>query len=538
MTPIADQAPFAVPIADDSAGKIPSGWRQAIQLGVLFALIKLTIEFAGNIIAQHFGYGIFRDELYYIVCGRHLAWGYVDQAPMVALQARVAETLFGFHNLALFRLISAIAGGVKLLLTGLLAWSLGGKRMTQVLAMVGVLIAPIYLGIDSFLSMNSFEPVFWMGCMLAVILMARGASPRWWSAFGILGGLGLLNKPSIAFFLVALLTALLLTPQRRLLWNRWTLLAIALIVAIPSPYLLWQIHHHWPTFEWLQNVNHSHKNVKLGPLAFVGAQIQMLTAFSIFLLLPGLIWLFAAKSARRFRWIGIAYLVLLAIMIHLYAKDYYVAPVYPVLFAAGALAWQSAFSASRKTAWLLPAWCVVLVIVGALALPMAIPVLPPYTWIRYTTTLHLTGGNTETAPTGPLPQFYADRFGWQQMVKQVAAVYDSLSPADRAQTAIFCDNYGEAGAIDVLGRKYGLPNAISGHQNYFFWGPRGYTGQIVIVIDSDRSYDRLTKQFQSVEVAAHTYNALGMPFENRSIFLCRGLKKPLSALWPHVKNWY
>jgi 4-amino-4-deoxy-L-arabinose transferase-like glycosyltransferase len=512
--------------------------REAMQLGLIFAAIKIAIEFFGNIVAQHFGYGIFRDELYYIVCGRHLAWGYVDQAPMVAVQARVAELLFGFHHLALFRLISAIAGGVKLLLTGLLAWALGGKRMAQILAMIAVLIAPVYLGIDSFLSMNSFEPVFWMGCMLAVILMARGASPRWWIAFGLLGGLGLLNKPSIAFFLLALLIALLLTPQRRLLWSRWALAAVALILLISLPYALWQVHHHFPTLEWLQNVNHSHKNVKLGPLSFIGAQIMMLHPISIFLLLPGLIWLFVAKSARGFHWIGIMYLVLLAIMIHLYAKDYYVAPVYAVMFAAGALAWQTAFSHSRKTAWLLPAWCVVLVILGAMTLPMAIPVLPPYTWIRYTHALHLTSENTETAATGPLPQFYADRFGWQQMVQKVAAVYDSLSPADRAQTAIFGSNYGEAAAVDVLGRKYDLPPAISGHQNYFFWGPRGYTGQIMIVIDSDDTYAHLTQLFQSVQVVAHTYNAFGMPFENRSIFLCRGLKKPLATLWPKVKNWY
>lgn len=520
------------------ASEMPSGWKQAFQLALIFAAIKLAIEFIGNLLAQHFGYGIFRDELYYIVCGRRLAWGYVDQAPMVAVQARVAETLFGFHNLALFRLFSGIAGAVKVLLTGLLAWSLGGRRMAQVLAMIAVVIAPVYLGIDGFLSMNSFEPVFWMGCMLAVILMVRGASPRWWIAFGALGGLGILNKPSIVFFLFAILIALLLTPQRRLLWSRWVLAAVALIVLISLPYAMWQVHHHWPTLEWLNNVNHSGKNVKLGPLAFIGAQIMMLNPISIFLLLPGLIWLLAARSARGFRWIAIAYLVFLAVMIHELAKDYYLAPFYPVLFAAGALAWQHAFSASRRTAWLLPAWCVVMLVLGAITLPMGIPVLPPYTWIRYTKALHLTSGKTETAATGPLPQFYADRFGWEQMAAQVAQVYDSLSPAERSRTAIFAENYGEAGAVDVLGAKYGLPPAISGHQNYYLWGPRGYTGQTMIVIDSNDSYQRLAGQFHSVKVAAHTYNALGMPFENRSIFLCRGLKQPLATLWPKTKNWY
>jgi len=510
-------------------------WKRVFQLSLAFAAIKLAIEFVGNLLAQHFGYGIFRDEMYYIVCGRHLVWGYVDQAPMVALQARVAEMLFGFHHLALFRLFSALAGAVKVFLTGVLAWLLGGRRMAQVLAMIAVLIAPVYLGIDSFLSMNSFEPVFWMGCMVAILLIVRGGSPRWWILFGVLGGLGLLNKPSVTFFLVALLVALLLTPQRRLLWNRWTLAAIGLIVLIALPYLVWQIHHQWPTLEWLNNVNHSNKNVKLGPVAFLGAQIQMLNPISIFLLLPGLIWLFVAKSARGFRWIGIMYVLLLAIMIHLYAKDYYVAPVYPVLFAAGALAWQQMFSSSQKMAWLLPAWCVAMAILGAITLPMAIPVLPPYTWIRYTKALHLKSGNTETAKTGLLPQFYADRFGWHDMVAQVAQIYHSLSPADQAKVGIFCNNYGEAGAIDLFGPKYGLPPAISGHQNYFFWGPHGYTDQLLIVVGESKTGPE--KYCSSVEQVGATNNLLAMPYENGPIYLCRDGKVPLNVYWPHTKSW-
>ena len=208
------------------------------------------------------------------------------------------------------------------------------------------------------------------------------------------------------------------------------------------------------------------------------------------------------------------------------------------VFAAGAIAWQSVFSRSRRTAWLLPAWCVVLVICGAITLPMAIPVLPPYAWIRYTTAMHLKSGKTETARTGPLPQFYADRFGWKQMVAQVAQVFDSLSPEDRAQVGIFGSNYGEAAAVDIYGARYGLPHAISGHQNYFFWGPRDYTGQVMIVIDSNDSYPHLAEEFLSVKIAAHTYDPLAMPYENRTIFLCRGLKEPLAKVWPKTRNWY
>lgn len=511
-------------------------WKSVVQLALMVAVIKLAIEFIGNLLAQHFGYGIFRDEMYYIVCGRHLAWGYVDQAPMVALQARVAELLFGFYHLALFRSLSGLAGAAKVFLTGILASQLGGRRIAQIMAMIAVLIAPVYLGIDSFLSMNSFEPVFWMGCMVVVLLLVSGSSPKWWVLFGIIAGLGLLNKPSMAFFLVALLIGLLPTPQRRILWSRWTLAAVGLIILISLPYLLWQIHHQWPTLVWLNNVNHSHKNVRLGRLAFIGAQIMMLNPISIFLLLPGLLWLLFAKAACRFRWIGLMYVMLLAMMIHLFAKDYYLAPVYPVLFAAGALAWQALFSASRKTAWLLPAWCTVMVVLGAITLPMGIPVMPPYTWIRYTQALHLASPNTETAKTGPLPQFYADRFGWHGLVAEVARIYNSLTPADRARAGIFCNNYGEAGAIDLFGPKYGLPPAISGHQNYYFWGPRGYSGDLLIIVGERKS--DVEKYCGSVQQVGEVDNPLAMPFENSPIYLCRGGKGSLSAFWPHVRNWY
>lgn len=511
-------------------------WKPAIHLALTFAAIKFLIEFVGNLLAQHFGYGIFRDELYYLVCGHRLAWGYVDQAPMVAVQARVAELLFAIHNLALLRIFAALAGAAKIFLTGILTWMLGGRRMAQALAMMAVLVAPVYLGIDGFLSMNAFEPVFWMGCMLAVLWIARGGDARWWLAFGVSAGLGLLNKPSMAFFLAALLVALLLTPQRRILWNRWALIGVALLVLIALPYLLWQVQHHWPTLEWLQNVNHSHKNIKLGPLAFLAAQIMMLQPLSIFLLLPGLVWLFLSKSARGLRWIGLCYVLFLVVMIHELAKDYYLAPIYPVLFAAGALAWQQMFTPSRKTAWLLPAWCVMLAVFGAITLPMGLPVLPPYTWIRYTTAMHLRSGNTETAKSGPLPQFYADRFGWQAMVAEIASIYNFLPANERHQTGIFCDNYGEAGAIDIFGPKYGLPPAISGHQNYFFWGPRGYTGAELILVGTSKT--DADGYCASVEQVGRFDDPLAMPFENGPIYLCRGGKIPLQKHWPQTKNWY
>jgi hypothetical protein len=511
-------------------------WQQAMQLSLLFAALSLMIQTVGSLLGQHFGYGLFRDELYYITCGRHLAWGYVDLAPMAALQAHVSEALFGLKNQALFRIFSALAGSARVFITGILVWFLGGRRMAQALAMVAVMVAPVYLALDSVLAMNSFESMFWMSCLLAIIWIIRGGSLRRWIAFGISGGLGLLNKPSMTFFLFGVLGGLLLTPERRLLWSRWTLIAVALIVGIAMPFMVWQANRHWPMWELLYKINHDDFNGNVGPLAFLQGQITMFNSVCIFLTLPGLIWLLAAKSARRFRWIGIMFLGMLAVMMRAHALNYYVAPVYPILFAAGAVANQEWFSASRKTAWLLPALGSVIAVCGAITLPLVLPVLPPYAAAHYFAKVAYLLPNSDLANESPLLQILADRLGWHHFVTDVATVYASLPPKERAQAGIYCDNYGEASAINVYGPRHGLPTAVSGHQNYFYWGSNGYTGQVLIVIGWSKK--ELQKRFVSVQEIERVYNPLANHFSNRPIYLCRGEKVPLNLYWPLAKDWY
>ena len=186
--------------------------RSALLLSAIFAALTFLVHFASSLWGSHLGYGFFRDELYFLVCGRHLAWGYVDQPPLVAVQARVAELLFGLSPTGI-RVFSFLAAGGTVGLTGLLAWQLGGRRTAQVLAMMAVLAGPVFLGTANYLSMNSFEPCFWMGALLAVLRIAEGSGGmRAWVVFGVLAGLGIENKHSTVFFLVALLAGLLLSP--------------------------------------------------------------------------------------------------------------------------------------------------------------------------------------------------------------------------------------------------------------------------------------------------------------------------------------
>ncbi|HVT99227.1 MAG TPA: glycosyltransferase family 39 protein [Acidobacteriaceae bacterium] len=520
-------------------------FRQFVWTCLAMAALKLAIQIVGNILAQHAGYGIFRDEMYYLICGRHLAFGYVDQPPMVALQARLTDILFGYEHMWSLRLLSAMAGAFKVFLAGALVWVFGGNRRAAFLAMLGVIVAGVYLGIDSFLSMNSFEPVFWIPCALALVRISqehgipgREAVVRnWWIVLGLSAGLGLENKWNEVFFLVAMLVALLLTPQRRILASRWFGVAMALMVALALPNLLWEAHNHWPTLEWLVGVSKSNKDVKLPPLQFIAGQIMMLNPFTSPLWISGVLWLLFGRAARPFRFLGVLYPVFLLIMMALHAKDYYLAPIYVIYYSAGAVCWLSGLRVPMWRNVLGGAYALLLGFAFAQGVPFSIPILPPPKFIAYEKKIGFTPKDTENHDATILPQFYADRFGWHEMVEKVARIYNSLPPQERAVTGIYTGNYGEASAINLFGPKYGLPVAISGHQSYWLWGPQGYTGQEMIIINGAKLED-MKQSYQSCLIADRMENPLSMPWEIKPIYLCRGRKSTYAADWKDFKFYY
>jgi hypothetical protein len=223
-----------------------------------------------------------------------------------------------------------------------------------------------------------------------------------------------------------------------------------------------------------------------------------------------------------------------AVIVTMSPRVYYLYPAFPLLFAAGSVVWEAWCNRPRRE-WIKFAYPALMVITAAVIASLAIPVLPVETYIRETKTLHLRPPAIETHRLGPLPQLFADQFGWEEMAATVARVYNSLPRDVRTKTAIFAQNYGQAGAIDLFGPKYGLPPAISGHQTYFLWGPRGYTGESVIVMAGRQ--DDLETRFASVEKVASVYHPYSMPYEHFDVFYCRGLRQPLNEIWPQVKNW-
>ena len=503
----------------------------AVNLAAAFATFTFLFHWAANLYQAHIGWGYFRDEFYYLMCGRLLAWGYVDHGPLVAVQARLAETLFG-RSLAAIRALSALGGTGRVLLTGLLAWSMGGKRAAQALAMLAVSIAPLYLVLDGFLSMNSWESVFWMTCVLALILMERGGSERLWLWFGVSAGLGLLNKPSMTFFLAALLAELLLSPQRKLLWSRWAIAGIGVMLLLTLPNLLWQAEHHWPTIEFLRSNQTVHAGDRPGPLGLLKSQWLGLHPLGVLVWFPGLVWLLRGKT---WRWLGLTYLIFFAVMMLLHSKDYYPTPIYPLLFAAGGIAWESRLAPTARLRLIgFPVLEGALLLTGILLLPISTPLMRPAQWVAYADRLHLREKTGNDAVDGPMPQYLADRFGWQEEVDIVTHAVASLSPEDRANARILCSNYGEAAALKFLGRH--LPPVISGHNNYWIWGPEGATGDVMIVIN-EASLEEMRKVYQEVQVIGRRSNPYSMAHERHNIYLARGRKKNLSGDWAELKHY-
>lgn len=490
-------------------------------------------------------YGYFRDALYYLACSDHLAFGYVDLPPLFPFVAWIARHTLGTSLPALI-FWPALAGAARIIFVAAFARELGARRFGVALAATLAATPAVWWVIDHQFAMNTFEPLFWGGCAYVILRMIHTQNPKLWLTFGALAGLGLENKYSIAIFVFALLAGLLLTQHRKLLFTPWLFAggAVALLIFLPN--LIWNIQHHWPFLELMRNIRVTGKDIAYPPGAYTAQQILMMNPFSFLFWFGGLLFYFFSRNAKNYRVFGWTFLITFAFFLISHGKDYYSAPAYTIVLAAGAVAAENLLSGaaqqqttdqpSRWRAVLKPV-CFLWLIVGvSLILPLVLPALPLEAFVRYQSHSPLSPKPTERSFIGAvLPQYYADELPWEQQVEAVARVYHSLPPEDQAKTAIFCDNYGQAGAIDFFGPRYGLPKAISGHQNYFLWGPRNYTGEIVILVGQPE--DDVRKEFVSVEIAATVNVPYAYSYETRPVLLCRGLKENLQTLWPRVKYW-
>jgi len=476
-------------------------------------------------------YGIFRDELYYVACGRHLALGYVDHPPFVAFVARLASALFGTSVLGL-RLFPAMAGALTALVAALLARELGGRAWAQRVAALCVTLGGNTLFSFQVLSMNAFDHLAWALLFWLAARALRTGSERHWLFFGLVAGLGLENKVSVLFIGAGLALGVLLF-RRDVLARRGIWLGALLAGALFLPHALWQVAHGFPTREFVANAQ-AEKMVAFGPVKYVVLAGLEGGAGSIPLALIGLVGLFCARRWRTLLPLPVAFAAVLVLLACSRSKPYYAAPAFVLVFAAGAATLER-LGAGMGAKLARGAVLAVTLGLGLMAAPFAKPLLSEDAFVRYAAALGARPASAERQELGRLPQHFADMHGWRALAEAVARVNASLPPEDRARARVFGQNYGEAGAIDFFGPELGLPPALSGHNNYFLWGPGDWSGEVLIVIGDERA--RLLELFEEVELAGRTECVDCMPYENgNAIWICRRLRKPVAQMWPETKH--
>jgi 4-amino-4-deoxy-L-arabinose transferase-like glycosyltransferase len=438
---------------------VPVAWRGVLAVAAATLVAHMVPDLFG-------GYGYFIDELYYLSCARRLAFGYVDHPPLAPLLLRGVTAVLG-EGIVAIRLLPALGSAALVVMMGGLAARLGGGPFAQALPGLAGLASPYLLLIFGFYSMNWLEPLVWTGLICAVVEMVRRDEPRLWLAFGLLAGLGLQAKHTVVSVAGALVIGLALSRARRLLWSRWLWIGGLVAGAIALPNVIWQIQNGWPSLEFYANA-HAYKNLPTPPLAVLGNQLLVMGPAAAPLWLAGLGFVLLRRDARDLRWMGWGYLILLGALVAAQSsRPDRLGGFYPALLAAGGVVLERA---ARRRAWL-GRGCVALLVAGAVAFaPLGLPVLPPATLARYVARLGVVpqierGEGKRVA----LPQWFADRFGWEQLVAEVAAVHRSLPPEDREHAIVVAPSYGHAGAIELLWPGGDPPPVVSPHNNWFFW---------------------------------------------------------------------
>ncbi len=523
MKTTADQAPAF----DDQA---PSFFADGM-------LVVLFLALANFLMHLYFNnrYGYFRDEFDYIACGDHLAWGYVDQPPLVPFLIKISRLLLG-DSLRSIRFVPALATSAAMILTAMIARELGGRGFALLLSALAFMAVPIYLSDGSLLTTNCLEPLLWMGCVYFAILAIKREDPRYWLWFGVVAGIGLEEKYSIAVLGFSIVVGLLLTEQRKIFAKKWIWLGGALAFLVFLPNFLWNVRNHWPFAELMHNIKADGRDVVLSPVAYFAQQVLIIHPILAPMWIIGVIAFFFSARLKPYRFLGWCYLAAFAVFVVLHGKIYYLGPIYAVYLAAGAVVIESYIARSRQ-AWLKPALVVLIVAGGAWLAPIVMPVLPVDQFISYMEKLPFKIPRSEHSHMRALlPQHYADQFGWEEMVAEVNQAYTKLSPEERTGCGIFAQDYGQAGAIDFLGRRYGLPPALSGHQTYFLWGPRGYSGNCLIVLDDKPEV--LEGYFEHVEYVGKSADNPYALEREIPVFICRGAKfGSLAEVWPRLKKW-
>jgi hypothetical protein len=508
-----------------SAASMPQSTTQSkpfdrdLILLVALATIKLVFHLFTN--GQ---YGFHRDELATLDDARRLAWGYVAYPPLTPFLGRIELELFG-TSLTGFRFFAALAQSVAMVVTGLMARRLGGGRAAMLVAAIAAMLAPISLSASSMFQYVSFDFLWFVLLSYFVIRLIDSNDSRWWLAIGAAIGLGALTKYAVVFYVAGVVAGVLLTPLRAHLRSKWLWIGAALSIAIALPNMIWQLQHDFITLDFL-NFIHA-RDVRIGRTdSYWIDQLKVSTNFFVFpLAILGLYVLLFTERGRRYRilgWMAVVPLILFALA---KGRGYYTGPLYPMLLAAGAADLQrwlgSMGPAPRRVGWGVVS---LLLVAGTIAVPIVLPLVPV--------------NSSYWSFVNEKNRDLREEIGWPELTQEVARIWNTIDPAERRQTSIYCGNYGEAGAIDLYGPALGLPPVISGINSYWLRGPGNPSPKTVLVVGSQR--EDVEEACTSVTLAGHITNAAHVSNEETErhpdIFICRGLRQPLEKMWPQLRS--
>jgi len=487
--------------------------------GVLFlvSLISLALHLYSNYFAS---YGIFRDEMYYLACAGRPAAGYVDHPPLSILLLAAVKQLAGSSVFAI-RLAPALQLSGVIFITGMLVKRLGGSAPAMAVSSL-CFFCPVMQGINACYSMNSLDLFFWTAgfCFLTKIFSEDKLIN--WIILGVIMGLGAMNKISMLWFCAGFFLAILFSPLRSKLLKKEFLYSSAIALLLFLPFVFWNAANGWAHLEFMRNAS-AWKYSGLSRIQFLKGQLMLMGPGGIAIVFTALYFYFADKTGRKFRHNGIVFLTAFVILLlNKTSKAEYLAPAYPALFAAGGVVFErvAGFKAGKAV---FAALLAVITLFGAVSAPFALPLLPVEKFIAYQKLLGLEPASPEGKKLTSLSQFYADMFGWQNMALVVSTAYKNLAENEKRGAIVFCNNYGEAGAVEYFSGIYELPRAVSFHNNYWFWC--GDLNKLKTVIVIDGKLQELQEIFSEAYKAGEIRSPYAMPYEtNISVYVCKGAR--------------
>ncbi len=450
---------------------------RATAMLVGLAFVYFVLEWLPGVVGS---YGYFIDEFYYIACTDHLALGYVDHPPVSIFLLWMIRAAIG-DSLVVLRILPALAGAATILVTGLIARRLGANTFGQLLAAGAAMAGSIFHVTFSFYSMNAPSVLMWALGFWILVEIERRDEPRLWPLFGVLAGLSLENKHTFILLPVGLAVGLALTRARRHLASRWLWIGVVICACLFLPNLIWQHTHGWPSIEFYRNADF-YKNVPTPPIEILIQQILFMNPAAMPVWIAGLVFFLVTGRGRSLRHLGLIYVVLLLLMVvGQKSRPDRIADVYTILFAGGGVL-LGELCERRRLRWLRQALPAALVLFGVAMAPLGLPLLPPRVAAAYATRLGVTPQIEKgEGKRSSLPQWLADRLGWEKYVDDVEAVTRQIDPGDRNHAIIFVPSYGQAGAIELLGRGRGLPPVYATQNSYFHWGPPKDPVEVAVV---------------------------------------------------------